>query len=53
MLGGTGGNKMYSYQKLGKVVRVMRVKEDTDLMIMTAEGKIIRIECAAIRRACA
>ena len=33
----------------GKVVAVLSVKEDSDLMIITKDGKIIRIESSQIR----
>ena len=35
----------------GKVVAILSVKEDTDLMIITKDGKIIRIESGEIRQA--
>ena len=35
----------------GKVVGILSVKEDTDLMIVTKNGKIIRLESAEIRQA--
>jgi DNA gyrase subunit A len=37
--------------RVGNVVSVMSVKEDTDVMIITKDGKIIRIESAEIRQA--
>jgi DNA gyrase subunit A len=48
--GGKGVINMNTSKKVGDVVSVMRVKEDTDLMIITAEGKIIRIDAGAIRQ---
>jgi DNA gyrase subunit A len=48
--GGKGVINMNTSKKVGNVVAVMRVKEDTDLMIISAEGKIIRIESGAIRQ---
>ena len=36
---------------MGKVVGILSVKEDTDLMIITSDGKIIRIESGEIRQA--
>ena len=36
---------------VGKVVAILSVKEDTDLMIITKDGKIIRIESGEIRQA--
>ena len=38
-------------KRTGKVVSVLPVTEDTDVMIMTMEGKIIRIEASEIRKA--
>ena len=37
--------------KVGKVMAILSVREDTDLMIITKDGKIIRIESAEIRQA--
>jgi DNA gyrase subunit A len=37
--------------KIGKVMAILSVREDTDLMIITKDGKIIRIESAEIRQA--
>ncbi len=37
--------------KIGKVVAILSVKEDTDLMIITKDGKIIRLESGEIRQA--
>jgi len=48
--GGKGVINMNTSKKVGNVVSVMRVKEDTDLMIISAEGKIIRIESGEIRQ---
>jgi DNA gyrase subunit A len=42
---------MKTTPKVGNVVDVLSVKEDTDLMIITKDGKIIRIESAQIRQA--
>jgi DNA gyrase subunit A len=36
--------------KTGKVVSVLPVTEETDLMIITRDGKIIRLESANIRQ---
>jgi DNA gyrase subunit A len=49
--GGKGVINMNTTKKVGNVVAVMRVREDTDVMIVTADGKIIRIEAGAIRQA--
>lgn len=37
--------------KVGKVVAILSVREDTDLMIITKDGKMIRIESGEIRQA--
>jgi DNA gyrase subunit A len=47
--GGKGVINMKTTHKTGKVVAVLSVKEDTDLMIVSQNGKIIRIESALIR----
>ncbi len=49
--GRKGVINMKTTPKVGKVVAVMCVSEDTDLMIITKEGKIIRIESGQIRQA--
>jgi DNA gyrase subunit A len=49
--GAKGVINMKSTRRTGKVVAVMAVKEDSDLMIITKEGKIIRIESSEIRQA--
>jgi len=49
--GGKGVINMKTTKKTGSVVAVLRVKETTDLMIITKEGKIIRIESDNIRQA--
>ena len=48
--GGKGVINMKTTNKVGDVVAVMVVKEDNDVMIMTADGKIIRIEADKIRK---
>jgi DNA gyrase/topoisomerase IV subunit A len=48
--GGKGVINMNTSKKVGNVVAVMRVKDDTDIMIISAEGKIIRIEAGKIRQ---
>jgi len=40
---------MKTTAKTGKVVAILSVKEDSDLMIVTKDGKIIRIESSEIR----
>jgi DNA gyrase subunit A len=49
--GRKGVINMKTTAKVGKVVDVLSVREDTDLMIITKDGKIIRIESAEIRQA--
>jgi DNA gyrase subunit A len=49
--GGKGVINMKTSARNGKVVAILSVKEDTDLMIVTKNGKIIRLESAEIRQA--
>ena len=49
--GGKGVINMKTTTRNGKVVAILAVKEDTDLMIVTKDGKIIRLESAEIRQA--
>jgi DNA gyrase subunit A len=49
--GGKGVINMKTTSKVGKVVNVLSVKEDTDVFIITENGKLIRIESATIRQA--
>ena len=42
---------MKTTERNGKVVAILSVKEDSDLMIITKDGKIIRIESGEIRQA--
>ena len=49
--GRKGVINMKTTPKVGKVVDVLSVKENTDLMIITKEGKIIRLESGEIRQA--
>ncbi len=49
--GRKGVINMKTTPKVGKVVAVLSVKEDTDLMIITEDGKIIRLESGEIRQA--
>ncbi len=49
--GRKGVINMKTTNKVGKVVAVLSVREDTDLMIITKDGKIIRIESGQIRQA--
>src|SRR5579871_1881066 len=47
--GGKGVINMKTTAKTGKVLAILSVKEDSDLMIVTKDGKIIRIESSEIR----
>jgi DNA gyrase subunit A len=49
--GGKGVINMKTSARNGKVVAVLAVREDSDLMIVTKDGKIIRLESSAIRQA--
>jgi DNA gyrase subunit A len=49
--GRKGVINMKTTPKVGKVVAVLSVREITDLMIITKEGKIIRLESGEIRQA--
>ena len=49
--GGKGVINMKTTPRIGNVLAVLSVKEDSDLMIITKDGKIIRLESAYIRQA--
>lgn len=49
--GGKGVINMKTTGKTGKVVAILSVREDSDLMIVSQNGKIIRIESSTIRQA--
>ena len=49
--GGKGVINMKTTPRTGRVIAILSVKEDTDLMIITRDGKIIRIESGEIRQA--
>ncbi|MEW5975302.1 MAG: DNA gyrase subunit A [Acidobacteriota bacterium] len=49
--GGKGVINLKATKKNGKVVAVMMVNDDSELILITAQGKIIRLEAAAIRAA--
>ena len=49
--GGKGVINMKTSARNGSVVAVLSVKDDSDIMIITKEGKIIRLESAEIRQA--
>ena len=42
---------MKTTPRVGKVVGILSVKEDSDLMIITKQGQIIRIDSGEIRQA--
>ena len=42
---------MKTTAKVGKVIGILSVKEDSDLMIITKQGQIIRIDSGEIRQA--
>jgi len=48
--GGKGVINMKTTNKTGRVVAILSVKDDTDLIIISQNGKIIRIESATIRQ---
>jgi len=48
--GPKGVINMKTTPKVGKVVGILSVKEDSDLMIITKQGQIIRIDSASIRQ---
>jgi DNA gyrase subunit A len=49
--GGKGVINMKTTARNGKVVAILAVGEDSDLMIVTKDGKIIRLESSEIRQA--
>src|ERR1700691_3222416 len=49
--GAKGVINMKTTNKTGKVVGILSVKEDSDLMIVTKDGKMIRIDSGEIRQA--
>jgi DNA gyrase subunit A len=48
--GGKGVINIKTTSRNGKVVAILSVKDDTDVMIVTKDGKMIRIEANAIRQ---
>ena len=48
--GGKGVINMKTTGKTGKVVGVLSVREDSDIIIVSQNGKIIRIESSTIRQ---
>ena len=49
--GGKGVINMKTTRKTGNVVAILSVREDSDLMIVTRDGKMIRIDSGEIRQA--
>ncbi len=49
--GGKGVINMKTTPRVGKVVGILSVKEDSELMIITKQGQIIRIDSSEIRQA--
>jgi DNA gyrase subunit A len=47
--GGKGIINLKTTSKNGKVVAIMRVNEETDVLVMTANGKLIRVRSTDIR----
>jgi DNA gyrase subunit A len=47
--GGKGIINVKTTEKNGKVVAIMRVEEDSDVLVMTANGKLIRVRSQDIR----
>ncbi|MBI4473407.1 MAG: DNA gyrase subunit A [Acidobacteria bacterium] len=47
--GGKGVINVKTTEKNGKVVSIMRVREDADILVMTANGKLIRVRSVDIR----
>ena len=47
--GGKGIINVRTTAKNGKVVAIMRVQEDSDILVMTANGKLIRVRSQDIR----
>ena len=49
--GGKGIINLKTTESKGRVVAVIRVAEDSEVMIITQQGKVIRIESSEIRSA--
>jgi DNA gyrase subunit A len=49
--GGKGVINVKTTEKNGRVVAIMKVDDDSEIIIITAQGKIIRLEASAIRAA--
>jgi DNA gyrase subunit A len=48
--GGKGVINMRVTKKTGPVIAILNVKDDSDVMLITSDGKIIRIESSQIRQ---
>jgi DNA gyrase subunit A len=49
--GGKGVINVKTTEKNGRVVAIMKVDDDAEIILITAQGKIIRLEASAIRAA--
>jgi DNA gyrase subunit A len=49
--GGKGVINVKTTERNGKVISIMKVDEESELMIITAQGKVIRLEASKIRQA--
>jgi DNA gyrase subunit A len=49
--GGKGVINVKTTEKNGQVVAIMKVDDDSEIILITAQGKIIRLEASAIRAA--
>ncbi len=49
--GGKGVINMKTTPRIGKVVSILSVKDDTDVIVITKDGKLIRTEAGEIRQA--
>jgi len=49
--GGKGVINVKTTEKNGKVIAIMKVDDESEMILITAQGKIIRLEAAAIRAA--
>jgi len=47
--GGQGVINMKTTERNGKVLAIMKVNENSEIILITAQGKLIRLEAAAIR----
>ena len=49
--GGKGVINVKTTEKNGRVVAIMKVDDSSEIILITAQGKIIRLEASAIRAA--